>query len=104
MAQDSMFRVSQIAKDLEMKSTKELTAFLEGIGITDKKTSSVLTPEEFNLFFNELTRNTQISDFDDYMSKRSRIYEGRKSAVSEQKRKEKAEAEARAKAEAEAKA
>ncbi len=104
MAQDSMFRVNQIAKDLGMKSTKELTAFLEGIGITDKKTSSVLTPEEFNYFFNELTRNTQICDFDDYMAKKSRIFEGRKSAVSEQKRKEKEEAEAKAKAEAEAKA
>ena len=53
MAQDSMFRVNVLSKDLGMKTTKELTAFLDGIGITDKKTSSSLTPEEFNLFFNE---------------------------------------------------
>lgn len=102
MAQDSMFRVNQIAKDLGMKTTKELTAYLEGIGITDKKPSSVLSADEFGYFFNELTRSAQISDLDDYMQKKSRIFEGRKSDISEKKRRAKEEAEAKAKAEVEA--
>ncbi len=104
MAQESMFRDNQIGKDVGMKTNKELTAYLEGIGITDKKSSSVLSAEEFGFFFNELTRSAQISDLDDYMQKKSRIFEGRKSDISEKKRREKAEAKAKADAEAKAKA
>lgn len=96
-----MFRVNQIAKDLGMKTTKELTAFLEEIGITDKKSSSILSAEEFNYFFNEMTRKNQIKDLDDYMAKKSRIAEGRISETAEKKLKAKAEAAAKAKAEAE---
>ena len=64
MAQDTMFRVNQLSKDLGMKSSKELILFLEGVGISDKKSSSVLSADEFNAFFNELTMQNQISDID----------------------------------------
>ncbi|MBR6918298.1 MAG: translation initiation factor IF-2 [Clostridia bacterium] len=105
-----MFRVNQLSKDFGMKSSKEIITVLESAGITDKKSSSVLTAEEFNAFFNEITLSKQITDIDDYLAKKSRIFEGKRSAVSEKNRKEKAaakakaEAEAKAKAEAEAKA
>ena len=87
-----------------MKTTKELIAVLESAGVTDKKSSSTLTPEEFNAFFNEITLSKQITDIDDYLAKKSRIFEGKKSAISEKNRIEKEKAEAKAKAEAEAKA
>ncbi len=76
-----MFRVNQLSKDLGMKSSKELILFLEGVGISDKKSSSVLSADEFNAFFNELTMQNQISDIDGYMNKKSRIFEGRRSGA-----------------------
>lgn len=110
MAQESMFRINQLAKDLGMKGTKGLITALEEAGIPNKKSSSSLTPEEFNLFFNELTLSAQITDLDNYLAKKSRIFEGRKSDLAEKKRleeekkKEAAEKEAKLKAEKEAKA
>ena len=100
-----MFRVNQLSKDLGMKSSKELIAVLEKAGVTDKKSTSVLSADEFNIFFNEITLGAQISDIDGYLNKKSRIFEGKKSEAAEKAReKAKAEAEAKAKAEAEAKA
>ncbi len=106
MAQETKFRVNQLSKDLGMKSSKDVIKVLEKAGIEDKKSSSVLSPDEFNAFFNELTLGAQISDLDDYLRGKSHIYEGKKSAEYEKKmaEKAKAEAEAKAKAEAEAKA
>ena len=104
MAQDTMLRVNQLSKDFGMKTSKELIAVLNKAGVPDKKSSSVLTPEEFNAFFNEITLSKQITDIDDYLAKKSRIFEGRKSEVSEKKRREKAEAEEKARREAEEKA
>ena len=88
MAQDTMFRVNQLSKDFGMKSTKEIIQVLESAGIPDKKSSSVLTPEEFGAFINKITLSKQISDIDSYLSKKTRIFEGRRSAVSEQKRRD----------------
>lgn len=103
-----MFRINQLSKDLGMKTAKELITFLEKAGIENKKTTSVLTPEEFNVFFDTLTKETQISDLDNYLNKKSRIYEGRRSRAAEERAekaaKAAAEAEARARAEAEAEA
>ena len=93
MAQDTMFRVNQLSKDFGMKTSKELIAVLEKAGVHDKKASSTLSPEEFAAFFNEITLSKQITDIDDYLAKKSRIFEGRKSAVSEKNRKEKADPE-----------
>ena len=104
MAQDTMFRVNQLSKDFGMKTTKEIITVLESAGISDKKSSSVLTLEEFGAFINEITLSKQITDIDSYLSKKTRIFEGRRSAVSEQKKREAAAAAAKAKAEAEAKA
>ncbi len=97
-----------------MKSSKELLKVLEEAGIEEKKSSSVLSPEEFSLFLNEITKSAQISDLDDYLGGKSKIYEGKKSEEYQKKKeaeakaraeaKAKAEAEAAAKAEAEAKA
>ena len=90
-----MFRVNQLTKDFGMKTTKELITVLESAGITDKKSSSLLTPEEFNAFFNAITLSKQITDIDDYLAKKSRIFEGKKSEVSEKNRIEKEKAEAK---------
>ena len=90
-----MFRVNQLSKDFGMKTTKELIAVLDAAGVPDKKASSTLTPEEFNAFFNEITLSKQITDIDDYLAKKSRIFEGRKSDISAKKKREKAEAEAK---------
>ena len=61
MAQASMFKVNQLAKDLGMKN-KEILAKIEGSGITVKSYMATLDPDEFNLFFDELTRENQIKD------------------------------------------
>ncbi len=66
MAQTSMFRVNQLAKDLGMKS-KELLGVLEKTGVGAKTTMAVLEADEINLLFDELTREKQIKNLDRYL-------------------------------------
>ena len=72
MAQTSIFKVNQLAKDLGMKN-KEILAKIEGSGITVKSYMATLDPDEFNVFFDELTRENQIKDLDGYLSGKTRI-------------------------------
>ena len=67
-----MFKVNQLAKDLGMKN-KELLTKIEASGITVKSYMATLEPEDFNLFFDELTREHQIKKFDDYLTGKTGI-------------------------------
>ncbi len=105
---NSMFRISQLAKDLGMK-TKELTEKLNEIGIPAKTTSASLEPDEVNLLFESLSRGAEIKDIDGYLHGKTVITlpeTSEEKAIKEKKAREEAEAkaEAKAKAEAEAKA
>jgi len=106
---NSMFKVSQIAKDLGVKP-KELQGTLEELGIEAKSNSSTLEADEMNLFFEHMTEGARIKDIDGYMNGKTKISlpespeEREKRVAAEAEAKAKAEAEAKAKAEAEAKA
>lgn len=101
---NSMFRISQLAKDLGLK-TKELTEKLNELGVSAKNTSASLEPDEVNLLFESLSKDSEIKDIDGYLRGKTVITlpESPEESATRLKR-EKAEAEAKAKAEAEAKA
>ena len=58
-----MFKVNQLAKDLGMKN-KEILTKMESSGVSVKSYMATLEPDEFNVFFDELTRENQIKDLD----------------------------------------
>ncbi len=101
---NSMFRISQLAKDLGLK-TKELTEKLNELGVSAKNTSASLEPDEVNLLFESLSKDSEIKDIDGYLRGKTVITlpESPEESATRLKQ-EKAEAEAKAKAEAEAKA
>ncbi|MBP3368177.1 MAG: translation initiation factor IF-2, partial [Clostridia bacterium] len=104
---NSMFKVSQIAKDLGVKP-KKLQGTLEGLGIEAKSNSSTLESDDINLLFEHMTEGARIKDIDGYLNGKTKISlpespEAREKREAEEAR-VKAEAEAKAKAEAEAKA
>ena len=128
MINNQKYKINTLAKDLNMKS-KDLLDLFGKLGMTDRKHSSVVENEEFNLILNLLTFERQAENFDDYMTgkvtleripskeeleairaaeeaKRAETarMEAEAKAKAEAEAKERAEAEARAKAEAEAKA
>ena len=72
MAQSSMFKVNQLAKDLGMKN-KEILTKIEDSGISVKSYMATLEPDDFNLFFDELTRGNQIKDLDGYLNGKTKI-------------------------------
>ena len=115
---NSMFRISQLAKDLGLK-TKELTEKLNELGVSTKNTSASLEPDEVNLLFESLSKDSEIKDIDGYLrgktvitlpespeesATRLKQEKAEAKAKAEAEAKAKAEAEAKAKAEAEAKA
>jgi len=96
-----MFKISQLSKDLGMK-TKELTSTLEEIGVKGKGTSAVLEPDEVNLLFEHLTKKNQIKDIDGYISGKTYIkVPDSPEKIAAKEAAAKAEAEAAAKAAAE---
>ena len=108
MAQAPMFRINQLAKDLGIKA-KDIITKLEEEGLGTKKTMTLLEPDEFNMFFDALTKENQITDVDGYLHGKTKIPTVRPSkaaAIAAEKKaaREKAEAEAKAAAEAKAKA
>ena len=108
MAQAPMFRINQLAKDLDIK-TKDIITKLEEEGLGTKKTMTLLEPDEFNMFFDAFTKENQITDIDGYLHGKTRIPTVRPSkaaaiAAERKAERERAEAAAKAKAEAEAKA
>ena len=67
-----MFKVNQLAKDLGMKN-KEILTKMENSGVSVKSYMATLEPDEFNVFFDELTRENQIKDLDGYLSGKTQI-------------------------------
>ena len=66
MAINPQFKVNQIAKDLGVKS-KTLTDILAEEGVENVKTQRTLTPREFDVLFENLTRENQITNIEDYL-------------------------------------
>ena len=96
-----MFRINQMAKDLDMKA-KDLCTTLEEAGIAGKSTSAALEAEEFNRFFDFITLKNQIKDMDGYLNGKTVIKTPEAQAVEASKAEaEKAAAEAAEKAKAE---
>ena len=62
---NSLLKVNQLSKDLNMKS-KDLAEMLTAEGI-EYKTQKVLDPAEFNVLFNKLTSDNQITNIEDYI-------------------------------------
>ena len=60
------FKITQLAKDLGIKS-KEITELMTARGMECKTTQKTLTPREFDVVFEVLTRASQINGIDDYL-------------------------------------
>ncbi|MBQ7660660.1 MAG: translation initiation factor IF-2 [Clostridia bacterium] len=109
MAPNQQYRISQLAKELRLKS-KEITDLLAAHGIEGKTSSASLEPDEFGLVMGELSKKNQIESLDDYLDGKVVIVtkgqtEARAKAAEKAKEaaeKAKAEEEARARAAAEA--
>ncbi len=93
MINNTKYKISTLAKDLNIKS-KDLLDLVTALGMLDRKHSSVIEADEFNLILEALTSKAQVSNFDDYMSGKVTIVK-----IPSQ---EELEAEAKAKAEKEA--
>ncbi len=69
---NSMFRITQLAKDLGQKP-KDLVTTLGELGVTVKSNSATLDADEVNLLFEHLSASARIKDIDGYMNGRTRI-------------------------------
>ncbi len=109
---NSMFRISQLAKDLGVKP-KDLVTKLEGIGISVKSTSATLDEGDVNALFASMTDDARIQDLDGYLHGKTSITlpespedkakrEEAARVKAEEEAKKRAEEEARKKAEEEA--
>ncbi len=67
MINNQKYKINTMAKDLDMKS-KDLIDLFAKLGMPERKHSSVVEVEEFNLVMNSLTTAKQVENFDDYMS------------------------------------
>ena len=59
------FKVNQLAKDLGLK-TKDVTDVLKEKGV-EAKSQQTLSPAEFDLVFDRLTKSNQITNIEDYL-------------------------------------
>ncbi|MBR5516253.1 MAG: translation initiation factor IF-2 [Clostridia bacterium] len=86
------YKISNLAKDIGVKG-KVITDILENNGRGVKSTSAVLNSEDFDIVLNELSLANQISDFNDYMEKKSVIpsVNAQKAEVKAEKKEEKKE-------------
>ena len=89
--QSSMFKVSQLAKDLQIKN-KDMLTKLESTGVSVKSYMATLEPDEFNLFFDTLTRESQIGDLDAYLNGKTSIKRKKAAAAKAEKAEEKSAA------------
>ena len=62
---NSLLKLNQFAKDMNMKS-KDVITILEEKGIA-AKTQKALEPNEFEILFETLTKNNQITNIEDYL-------------------------------------
>ena len=65
MASNNLLKVSQFAKDINLKS-KDVIEVFESKKLT-LKSQAMLAPEEFEILFETLTRNNQIDNIGDYI-------------------------------------
>ncbi|MBQ3791538.1 MAG: hypothetical protein II797_00355, partial [Clostridia bacterium] len=72
MAQTTMFRINQIAKDFGLKN-KDVLSVLESRKIGGKSTQSTLEPGEFSVLLDALTLGSQIKGLDAYLSGKALI-------------------------------
>jgi len=102
---NSMFRITQLAKDLGLKP-KDLVTRLEEVGVSVKSNSATLEADEVNLLFDRLSGSARIRDIDGYLAGRTAITVPESPAVraareaKEAAEKEAAEAKRRAEEEA----
>ena len=69
---NSMFRITQLAKDLGLKP-KELVGRLEEVGVSVKSNSATLEADEVNLLFEQLSGSARIRDIDGYLAGKTSI-------------------------------
>ncbi len=72
MISTQKYRISNLAKDLNIKSKEIIDIFTE-YGLEGRTHASVIEPEQFNLIMNKLSLAKQIKNFDDYMSGKVKI-------------------------------
>ena len=65
MALSTQYKVNQLAKDLGLK-TKDITDALKEQGV-EAKSQQALTPSEFDMLFEKLTKSNQITNIEDYL-------------------------------------
>ncbi len=73
MVETKKYKISSFAKDLDMKS-KDLLDLFAANGMPDRKHSSCVTPDEFNVIMNVITEGKQVVNFDDYLNGKAKIY------------------------------
>ena len=66
MANNPQFKINQIAKDLGKKS-KDIVEVLVGKGIDVKNSQKTLEAEEFDILFDTLTKENQITEIENYI-------------------------------------
>lgn len=72
MISTQKYRISNMAKDLNIKS-KEIIDILTEYGFEGRTHASVLEPDQFNLVMNKITSEKQIKNFDAYMKGEAKI-------------------------------
>ncbi len=80
MLSNQKYRISNIAKDFDMKS-KELIELLDSYGMTGRTHMAVLTPDEFGVIFNHLTMGKQFEGIGKYIDGELKIKEPKKATV-----------------------
>ena len=100
MANNPQFKINQIAKDLGKKS-KDIVEILAQNGIDAKTSQKTLEAEEFDLFFDTITKQNQITEIENYIDGITYIPTKKKE---EEKPEVKAEVKPEAKAEPKAEA
>ena len=84
------YKISDLAKDFNMKSKDLLTVINEVTG-SEKKSGATLNEEEIGLVFLSLTKNAQVKSFDEYFAMGAESREKAKKAREEEKNKKLAE-------------
>ncbi|MBQ9086484.1 MAG: translation initiation factor IF-2 [Clostridia bacterium] len=75
---NALLKLNQFAKDLNMK-TKDVASVLEKQGVT-AQTQKLLEPAEFDVLFETLTRENQITNIEDYLDGVTYIPSAKKTA------------------------
>ena len=79
MLSNQKYRISNIAKDFDVKS-KELIELLDSYGMSGRTHMAVLTPDEFGVIFNHLTLSKQFEGIGKYIDGELKIKEPKKVA------------------------